>query len=170
MYLKLGTITKQVGLKGEVRVYSTTSFASKRYKKGNKVYVEISPENYKELTINSYRKLNGDFDVISFVEYESIDATDELLKKNIFALKENLKLNKGEFFFVDLIDCILLDSKTNQPIGKVTSVEEFPAQLTLKCIDGNNKVFTIPFIKQFIDDVDIENKTIVVEVIEGLLS
>ena len=37
MQVILGVIVKPFGLKGEVKVHSNTSFAKKRYKKGNEV-------------------------------------------------------------------------------------------------------------------------------------
>ena len=38
-YLKVGQILKTQGLKGEVRVFSTTSFKDIRYKKGNELFI-----------------------------------------------------------------------------------------------------------------------------------
>lgn len=167
MYLKIGTITKQVGLKGEVRVYSTTYFASKRYKKGNKVFIKLG-NDYKELTIKTYRKLDGSFDVISFEEYPNIDSTIDLMKKDLYALKDESILDKNQFYYSDLENCLVF-SADNKEIGKVVSVEEFPAQITLKCVSNNKQEFYVPFIPQFIKNVDILNKKITIEVIEGLL-
>ena len=166
MYLKLGTIVKQVGLKGELRIYSTTSFAKERFKKGNKAFILINGE-YKEFTVNTFRVLNSDFIVVSFVELPNLDATKDFLKCEIFALKDQSILSKNQYFYVDLIGCKLL-SQNNEDIGKVIGIEEFPAQTTLECICKDKKYY-VPFIDQFILNVDVVNKIIVVNVIEGLL-
>jgi len=162
MNLKLGTITKTVGLKGEVKVYSTTSLASRRYKKGNKVYVGETL-----LTIKSYRKLNSDFDVVSFEELPTIESVEPLLKKDILAEKDDSILKKNEFYYVDLENSDIYANNKN--IGKVVSVEEFPSQITLKCKTNDDKEFYVPFIPQFIFNVDIENKKIDINLIEGML-
>lgn len=167
MYLKIGTIVKQVGLKGEVRVFSTTSFAKKRYEKSNKVFIKLN-NNYKELTVNTYRKLDKQFDVVSFDEYPDSKSTEELLKLDLFAIKDESVLNENDYFYVDLIGCTIISNSDNSNCGKVVDIEEFPAQLTLKC-DFNGKIFYVPFVEQFIKKIDIKNKTIVVNVIEGLI-
>ncbi len=166
MYLKLGTIVKQVGLKGELKIYSTTTFAKERFKKGNKVFV-LKNNEYKEFTVNTFRILNSDFIVVSFEELSNLVATEEYLKCEIFAIKDQNILSKNQFYYVDLIDCKLI-SQDGEDIGKVTGIEEFPAQITLEC-SNKGKSYYVPFISQFILNVNIENKTITVNVIEGLL-
>lgn len=167
MYLKIGTITKQVGLKGEVRIYSTTSFREERYRIGNFVYL-FNDVKYDKLEVKTYRMLDKMFDVVSFVGYENIDLTKDLIGKELFAIKTEIELNNDEFFYDDLAGCSIYDEK-NELIGKSLSIEEFPAQLTLKCLSKNNKEFYVPFIKEFILNVDLKTKSIKIKVIEGLL-
>ena len=167
MYLKIGTITKQVGLRGEVRVYSTTCFANKRYKKGNIVFIKTE-DQYQKLTINTYRKLDRNFDVISFDEYPNSNVTIDLLRKDLFALKDNSILSENEYYYSDLENCRIF-STNNEEIGIVKSIEEMPAQLTLKCLNKNGKEFFVPFIPAFIKSININDKRIIIEVIEGLL-
>lgn len=166
MYLKLGTIVKQVGLKGELKIYSTTSFAKERFKKGNKVFILINNQ-YKEFTVKTFRVLNSDFIVVSFEEMSNIEATQDVLKCDLFALKDENILSENQYFYVDLIGCKLI-SQTGENVGEVIGIEEFPAQTTLSCIQNGKKYF-VPFISQFILSVDIENKVITINVIEGLL-
>ena len=54
-------------------------------------------------------------------------------------------------------------------LGKVSQVEEFPAQLTLRVKRDKQPDFLVPFVKAFIRSVDIEKKQIVINVIGGLL-
>lgn len=166
MYLKLGTIVKQVGLKGELKIYSTTSFAKERFKKGNKVFILINNQ-YKEFTVKSFRVLNSDFIVVSFDEMQNIEATKDVLKCDLFALKDENILSENQYFYIDLIGCKLI-SQTGENVGEVIGIEEFPAQTALSCIQNGKKYF-IPFISQFILNVDIKNKVITINVIEGLL-
>lgn len=166
MLVKLGTITKQIGLKGELKIYSTTDFAKTRYKKGNKVLIPFDNE-YKEFIIHSYRKIDNNFDAITLENYLDINLTNDFLKKDIFADKDELKLKKNEFFYCDLEGCeVYFD---NNKVGEVIKVEEFPAQITLNCKSIDDKEFFIPFIDVFINNVDIINKIIDVNLIEGML-
>ena len=97
----------------------------------------------------------------------NIESTNDLIKCKLFALKDENILSKNQFYYVDLIGCKLV-SQNNEDIGEVAGIEEFPAQTTLSCINNGKKYF-VPFIDQFILKVDIENKLITVNVIEGLL-
>lgn len=167
MYLKVGTITKQVGLKGEVKVFSTTSFAKKRFEKGNIIFIK-NGNKYEEITVKTFRILNSDFYVVSFEEYPNLESTNVLLKKDLFALKDNSILDENQFFYSDLIGSSVFN-ENNEKIGEVLSIEEFPAQTTLCCKKEDGAKFYVPFIPQFILKIDIENKSIVIKIIEGLL-
>ena len=59
--------------------------------------------------------------------------------------------------------------QNNSLIGKVTKVEDFSANQTLRIRLENGKDLLLPFMKAFIKRVDIENKTINCELIEGMI-
>ena len=71
-YLKLGTIIKTRGLKGQVKVYSTTEFAYDRYKKGSIMFLE-NPEtrDLKEVKVQSYTS-DGQFDYLTFKGFDGV--------------------------------------------------------------------------------------------------
>ena len=83
-------------------------------------------------------------------------------------IKDNNDLEVGYYFYSDLIGCAILD-ENKEVLGIVKNVEEFPAQITLRVKRNNGKDFFVPFVKQFIKNVDIDNKKIYIEVIEGML-
>ena len=72
------------------------------------------------------------------------------------------------YYFSDLEKCEVFDEDNNL-LGKVIKVEEFPAQITLRVKSKSGKVFFVPFIEQFIIDVNIIDKSIKIKVIEGML-
>lgn len=165
-YLRVGRIAKAVGLSGEVKVFSTTSFKSIRYKKGNKLFLLIDGD-YQVVTVKSYKNKDANFDTIGFEEYTTVEQSDALKNIDIYCLKDTKNLAKDQYFFSDLEGCKVI-GENNEDVGIVTSVEEFPAQITLK-VTNKDKVVFVPFIKQFILDVDIKNKIIIIKIIEGLL-
>jgi len=166
-YLRVARITKPVGLNGEVKVFSTTTFKNIRYKKGNKLFILIN-DKYKEVTIKRV-KLNGKFDTLAFEEFSSLEEVSSFINIDLFTLKDYEDLKKNQFFYSDLESCLVKD-EDNNILGTVDTVEEFPSQLTLKVkIKDSDKFFYVPFIKEFIQDVNIENKTIIIHLIEGLL-
>ena len=164
-YLKLGKIIDTFSLDGSIKVLSSTNNQELRYKKGNKVYLSVDGK-MKELTIDSYRK-GPNADIVKFVEITSVDEAASLKGKELFVIKDINDLKEGYYFYSDLAGCdIIVEDKS---IGKVLSVEEFPAQLTLRCKSLDGKTFFIPFVKAFIKNVDIEKKELEINFVEGLL-
>lgn len=168
-YLSLGLILKTRGLKGEVKVKSSTSFASLRYKKKNKVYlINEKTEDILEVHVNSYSFHQG-FDYVSFIELNDINLVLPYIGYQIVVKKEEQpKLKKDTYFYGDLVGCKVIDQNNNE-IGDVIKVEEYSANQTLRIKLANGKDLLLPFMKAFIKNVDIENKIIHCELIEGMI-
>ncbi len=166
-YLQLGKIIDKFGLDGTLKVYSTTSNGNMRYKEGAIVLVFDEQNNVrKEFKVLSYRHSG----MMDYVLLEGIDSSNvESFKgMTIQVPKDRNDLEVGYYFYSDLVGCEILDSHKNV-LGTVKNVEEFPAQLTLRVSRKNAKDFFVPFIKEFILNVDIDNKKITINVLEGML-
>lgn len=168
-FLKVGTILKPVGLNGDVKVFSTTNFKEIRYKKGNTLYLFVD-NNYVPIKVSYYRQKDSTTDILHFENINSIDEVEKLYKIDLFCIKDRSILKNDEYFYSDLINLEVYDLNQNKIVGKVYSVEEFPAQITLKV--KKNEVlegfFYIPFIDVFVKNVDLEKKYIQVKLIEGM--
>lgn len=159
--LLVGKIIDSFSLDGTLKVFSTTSNPEKRYKKGNTLY--INDVAYK---VVSYKK-NGKVDLIKFEGINTPEEAHALKGCEILCDKDYNDLDEGYYFFSDLVGCELINN--NRVIGKVIAVEEFPAQITLRCKQPNGKEFFVPFIKEFVTNIDIKNKKIEIVVLEGML-
>ena len=168
-YLQLGIILKTKGLKGEVKVKSTTDFAHLRYKKKAKVFLYNEKSgDLKEVHIASYN-FNQGFDYVSFEEYKDIDLITPFIGYQIVVNKEEQPpLKKDNYYFADLVNCEVFD-KERGLIGKVTKVEQYSSNETLRIKLENGKDLLLPFVKAFVKKVDIETKRIDVELIEGMI-
>ena len=167
-YVSLGVIKDSFGLDGTMKIYSTTSNQAQRYKAGSKVFLYNPQTNdRKELIVVKYRQ-NGPFDFVKVEELNSPEEIKELKGQEIHAIKDDISLERGMYFYSDLKGCEVVD-KDNNVLGTVKEVEEYPAQLTLRVARKGKNDFFVPFVKQFIKSIDIENKRILIEIIEGLL-
>ena len=164
--LLLGYIISSFSLDGTVKVLSKTNMSEKRYTKGNKVYLADKNENIiKELTVSSFRSA-GELDFVKFEEITTKEEADSYKSYSLLIDKTD-DLAKGFYYFSDLEKCnVKADDKI---IGKVIKVEEFPAQITLRVKSNEGKEFFIPFIKEFIKNVSLENHEIEVVLWEGML-
>ena len=167
-YLSLGKIIDSFGLDGTLKVYSTTDNQKLRYKKGNKLFLYNEQEDNRiPVTVVSYRS-SGNLDYVKFEEIASPEKGKEYRGFEIHTIKDTNDLKVGYYFYSDLVGCMIIDQVNNE-LGIVSKVEEFPAQLTLRVRRENGKDFFVPFVKQFIKKVDVESKTISINVIEGML-
>ena len=166
-YVTLGKIIDAFNLDGTLKIVSSTFYGEKRYKKGNTVDI-VHPNGEREtVTIENYCH-NKDID---FVKVKEINTKEEALERKgcfIEAEKDAKVLEKGDYYFSDLEKCDVYDSNGCR-LGKIKKVEEFPSVDTLRVGRENKNDFFVPFIKEFIVSVDIENKRIVINVIEGML-
>ena len=166
--LTLGKIIKTKGLDGTFKVNSSTDFADERYQKGNKVYIEdIRTKELKEVTVRRYYFDQG-FDYVAFEEIPTIDEATPLVSSLILVDKDSLPpLEDDEYYFDDLEGC-KVTIKGNH-IGKVSKVEDYNGRRSLRVTLSNKKQILIPFVDQFIKEVNIGKKSIEVELIEGMI-
>lgn len=167
-YLSLGTISGSFGLDGTLKIISTTYFQEIRYQEGNEVFL-YNPKTKERtsLTVVSFRS-SGKLDFLTTQEITTKEDADKLKGFEIHALKEDIELSNGYYYYSDLEKMSIIDEEGNV-LGKVKKVEEFPAQITLRVSRNNKPDFFVPFIKEFIIKINKEENTITIKVVGGML-
>ena len=167
-YVSLGIIKDSFGLDGTLKIFSATSMSNKRYQVGAKVFL-FNPltKELDEREVLTFRHSNP-FDFVKLSGINSPEEAKALKGYEIHVIKDRNDLEENTYFYSDLEGCEIVDDN-GKILGVVKEVEEFPAQLTLRVARKGKPDFFVPFVKQFIKNVDIENKRILIEVIEGLL-
>lgn len=130
-FLSLGVILKTRGLKGEIKVKSTTDFASLRYKKNAKVFLyDETSGQYAEAHVRSYTSSQG-FDYLSFAEFPTVESILPFVGRKIVVDKDEQKpLGKDTYYFSDLVGCEVFDRKRD---GSGKSFGSNPTLLTKPC-------------------------------------
>lgn len=164
-YLTVGKIVNTHGLRGELKIKSSTDFD--RYKPGNKLAIFSNDNQIAEVTVKSHR-IHKEMDLVVFAGYEDINLVEKF--KNCYikiATKDLDELPEDEFYYYELID-LLVYNQDNKYIGKVIEVRELPQGPLLEVKSDNNKIHLIPFNGHFVTEVH-DDKLIINE-IEGLIS
>lgn len=159
MYL-VGKIVGTHGIKGELKVKSDTSF--NRFEKGNKLYIDKTIE----ITIDSHRQHKG-MELITINGLKNINDVLCYVGKDLYVPHDRSELDEGEYYYEELIGLDCYDSQDNF-IGPVIDLQEVPQGLILE-IQGKDKTILIPFVEAFIDGIDLEEKKLYINEIEGLL-
>lgn len=163
-YIPVGTIVNTHGLKGTLKVKSSTDFKDVRYKKGETLYINFRREMI-PVTVQSYRTVKG-LDYLDFVEFTDINQCEKYKGStlSIHATQQH-ELDIDEFYYDELIGMTVLGERVQ---GTVVDVREVP-QGELLVVDIDKKRVLIPFSKQFVSSVDKDNNCITIIEWEGLL-
>jgi 16S rRNA processing protein RimM len=155
---KLG---KTVGLKGQQKLHIDSDFPE-QFKKNAKF---ITDKN-QELVIESYNSSNS---VVKFVGIDTVENAKKLTNRQLFTSIENTKefcqLKDKEFFWFDMMECLIIEDE--KVLGKVIDIQRMPLsdylliETTQELIDKKlSNQFLIPYIDDYIINVDINNKKI----------
>jgi 16S rRNA processing protein RimM len=154
--IEIGTIVNTHGLKGDLKLRSESDFKAQRFAVGAVVYMNGRP-----YTVASFRAQQG-FDIIHFEGIDHIDQAQLLKDQVLMAPLDDALLAEGEFHVTQLIGCAVREA--GELLGTVTDIRHFPAQSLLVV----NDTIQIPFVDAFILEVDLTQRIIDVELIEGM--
>ena len=164
-YTIVGKIISSHGIKGEVKIYPLTDnlnrfdYLKTAYIGDKKINVKLEKVKYhKNLAILKFKEFNDINEIIPFKD--NFIYVDEA---------EKVVLPENHFFIYDLVGSKVFDTKS-QLIGILSDVIQGPSNdiYIIKDME-KDKEYLIPAVKQFIVDVDIDNKKIVIDPIEGMI-
>lgn len=168
-WFNVGKIVNTQGIKGEVRVISKTDFPEERYKKGNVLFLFLpKSETPVQLTIKSHRK-HKNFDLLLFEGYDNINEVEKF-RDGILKVPESQlgELEEGEFYFHEIIGCLVF-TKHGEEVGKVVEILT-PGANDVWVVKGKKgKEILIPYIDDVVKKVDLTEKIILIDPMEGLL-
>ena len=151
-----------------LKLFPLTDFAKIRFKKGKKfeLYNEETKKTF-EVTCFSF-KTSGKFIVVHFDEFNT---PEEAIKYQNYIIRMNSeevhRLPKDTYYYKDLIGSTVY-LENGDKYGEVISVTNNGKQDLLRIKMANNKETLIVFVNALIKEVDIKNKSIILNDIEGL--
>ena len=141
--LQVGVLTNTHGVRGEVKVYPTTDDVM-RFKKLKQVFLDTGKEPM-ELQVTQARFFKN-LVILKFKEFDNINDVEKYKSRGLYVTRENaVKLAPNEYFVADLIanDIYVLHK------------------------DGEDDIL-LPAIKDCVKNVNIEEGTITVHLLNGL--
>jgi len=162
-YVKIGKIVNTHGIKGELRIRSNFEFKERVFKKGFNLY--IGKDKIKE-EISTYRH-HKEFEMVTFIEYNNINQVLKYLKEDVYIIKEDLNLEEDEYLENELIGCNIIENE--EVVGEVLSIiQTSPTNKVMEIIYKEKRIL-IPYHKDFILKLDLQNRKIEVKLIEGMI-
>ncbi len=160
--LKVGYIQKHHGIKAELCVFLYKNFI---LQKNDNIFFEKSSNLYGPYKLNSIRK-HKNFWLIKTEELKDIKEVQNLSGASI-----GIKIKKlpSNFFWIDDIISCSVFLQSGKELGKVSYVLKTGANDVYVVTTPEKTEVLIPGIKQIIKDIDIKNKKIIINPIEGLI-
>lgn len=157
----VGEVVAPFGRKGEVKVVPHTDFPE-RLKELGQVKVAVGDETL-VLEIQNLR-LHKDLLLIKFTGYENISDAERLRGGKVFISDQEIApLGPDEYYIHDIIGMEVMTPE-GESLGKIREVIRAPA----------NDVYVteramIPAVKEFVLNVDLDNRRMVVRPIPGMV-
>ncbi len=164
--LQVGIITSTHGVRGEVKVYPTTD-DPRRFRRLKEVILDTGREKL-NLEIEGV-KFFKQFVILKFKGLDNINDIEKYRQKSLYVTRKNaVRLQRDEYFIADLIGLKVQD-EDGKELGTVKDVIETGANDVYEVEMADGRSLLLPAIKQCILNVDVENGTMQVHVLEGLL-
>ncbi len=160
--IKIAKIINTHALKGELKLELYTDFGFERFKKGQELFVENEL-----LEVSSYREYRG----FGYVKFNSFDDINKVLKfknKYIFINRNDIKDLEDGYYFFQLKGLEVFNN--NEMIGTIIEIEEGIAHHNLRIkLKDNEKTILVPYIDNFVKEINLDEKKIILSLIEGFL-
>ena len=103
---RVGKIVNTHGVRGEVRIISTTDFVDERYAEGSRLFIDHPSLAQKlEVIVKSHRT-HKNFDLLTFEGFDSIDSVEKFKGGSLLVAAEDLQeLPEGEYYYHEIIGC-----------------------------------------------------------------
>ena len=159
--IKIGKIVNVVALKGEVKVYTYSE--PYRYEEIDSVYVENEKRNIEKV------RFQGNMVILKLSGIDDRNAAEAQKEKYLYITEDQLpQLPEDEYYIRDLVGMDVV-SEEGEKYGVLSDVLQNTAQDVYEVKRENGKALLIPGVKEFILDVNMEEKKIIVRLPDGLL-
>ncbi|HHY90890.1 MAG TPA: 16S rRNA processing protein RimM [Clostridiales bacterium] len=165
--LRVGQIINAHGIRGELRVYPLTDY-KERFEELEYVYIEGVPSLKYDIQKVRYK---NELVVLKLKGIEDRNAAEALKEKYLIIDETQMReLPEDTYFIADLIGMEVY-SETNERIGTLINVIQSTGQDLYEILVQENpsKTALIPAVKEFIVDVDVDQKRMTIKLIEGLI-
>lgn len=168
--IKIGKIVSAVALKGEVKIYHYSDY-KERFEELDRIILcsggrKAAEQEYKIENVR-YQK---DMVIVKLRGVDDRNGAEALKDFDVLITEEDLReLPEDTFYIRDLIGCRVVDNRDMKTLGTISDVLQTGAQDIYQVELAGGGQALIPVVGQFIESVDIDEKTVIVKVIPGLI-
>ncbi len=167
-FFVVGNVASPHALKGEVKVFPLTDYPD-RFTVGLVLYLDTQRGSVLKLEVERSR-VAGRVVVVKFKGLDKIEDVERYKGRSLYIdRKDAVPLEEGEHYVADLIG-LDIKEEDGKLLGKLTDVISTGANDVYEMKREDNGQFAyLPVIPDCVLDIDIENNTVTVHVMDGLL-
>ncbi len=165
-FIALGKISGAVGIKGEVRIVLWTD-APGRFGLLKRVWLGLDREHAQEFAVERARSI-GKSVALKLSGVESRSAAERLTNHLVLILASDRVQPPAGSYFIDDVVGMEVVTEEGKRVGVVRDVLRLPSN-DLWQVETDVHSISIPAVKEFIREVDLWKRRIVIHEIEGLL-
>ncbi len=163
-FLEVGEIVGTHGVRGEMRVNPWCDSPA-FLKKFKKLYLDEKGE--KSLDVKSARE-HGNVALLVVDGIDTVEKAQAMRSKVLYIKRDDARLQKGNYFIAELIDCTVYDAEDESIIyGVISDVSETGAN-DVWHIEKDGREYLIPAIKDVVVSVDVEEGKILIRPLKGI--
>ncbi|WP_281887682.1 ribosome maturation factor RimM [Paenibacillus sp. YYML68] len=165
----VGKIVNTHGIRGELKIVPHTDFPDERFAKGSKLlFIDPNTNVRLPVTVESAREHKQMF-IVRFAGFTNINEVEKykgwLLKVEEQYLSE---LDEDEFYYHEIVGCSVV-TEEGETLGEITEILSPGANDVWVVKRPKGKPLLLPYIDDVVLSVSIEEKKVVVRLMEGLL-
>lgn len=166
MQLTVAIIGRPQGLNGEVKLDVRTDSARKRLAPGT--MLETDPADMGPVTVVKHREYRGNT-FVTFAEYADRTAAESLRGTKLVIESDEDEAEEDAWFAHELRGLEALDPEGYE-LGIVTGLEHLPGHDLLLVREQDGVVTRVPFVKEIVIEVDLDDNCVVIDAPPGLFS
>ena len=173
--IKIGKIVNAVALRGEVKVYHYSDY-KERFEELDEILVERN--SAKKHLMEKYKiegvRYQKDMAILKLKGVDDRNVAEALKDCDVYITEADLReLSEDTFYIRDLIGCRVINeaekAETAEEIGVITDVLQNSAQDIYQIKTASSKEVLIPAVGEFVKEIRIDEKTVIVSLIPGFL-
>lgn len=165
--IAVGKVVKPFGIRGDLVIFPMTD-SVERFKNLKRVFVGHDEQKVTETNV-THVVVEPRGVRLRLSDFASRTAAESLTGALLFVAQEDaIKPKRGSYFIHDLIALKVVDTEGND-VGVIKEVMKYPAH-DVYVIERNGNEIAIPAVKEFIKNIDLERRTMTVQLIEGMLT
>ena len=163
--LEVGQIVNSYGIKGFLKVVPFVDH-NDQFKELKTLYIQ-EKKNFRELTIEEV-KFSKNLVLLKIKGIETIEEALKLKNLYLYARREDIQLEDGAYFIVDLIG-LEVYTESGEHLGILREVLQPGANDVYVVENEKKEQILLPVIPDVVKKIDLQSKKIIVRLLDGLI-